>query len=57
MFAIVLALATAGVMGIFFQSTRWIGILCIAALTFLFPGPVLVTLLIGLALFIFIRFF
>ena len=57
MFAIVLALATAGVMGIFFQSTRWIGILCIAALTFLFPAPLLIALSLGVIVFIFIHFF
>jgi hypothetical protein len=57
MIAIASALVAAGVMGVLFESTRWLGILCIAVLTFLFPVPLMTILLVAGVVFIFIHFF
>lgn len=57
MFAISLALSAAALMGSLFESTRWIGIACLAALAFLHPVVVLIALLIGAVAFVFVRFF
>jgi hypothetical protein len=57
MIPIVSTLVAVSVLGLMFPSTRWMGIGAIAMLTFRFPVPTLAALVLGLAFFIFIKFF
>jgi len=45
------ALVTAAVLSMFFRSTQGIGIICITVLTFLYPIPVMVLAVIGIAVY------
>jgi hypothetical protein len=57
MIQLVSTLVAVSVLGLMFPSTRWMGIGAIAMLTFRFPVPTLAALALGLAFFIFIKFF
>ena len=54
---IVSTLIAVSLLGLMFTSTRWMGIAAVALLTFRYPIPSLATLAIGLAVFIFIKYF
>lgn len=56
MISIVCTLIAVSVLGLLFNSTRWMGIAAVALLTFRFPVPSLAALALGAAVFIFIRF-
>jgi len=49
------ALVTAAVLSMFFRSTQGIGIICITVLTFLYPIPVMVLAVIGIAVYFYWR--
>ena len=51
------ALITGSLLAMLFPNTRTIGIICIALLTFLFPIPMLIVVLLGVGLFLYRRFF
>ena len=57
MTAIVSTLIAVSLLGLMFASTRWMGIAAVALLTFRYPVSALAVVLIGLAVFIFIKFF
>ena len=57
MISIVCTLIAVSVLGLLFNSTRWMGIAAVALLTFRYPVPSLAALAMGLAVFIFIKFF
>ena len=57
MLPIVSTLIAVSVLGLMFPSTRWMGIGAVALMTFRFPVPTLAALTLGLAIFIFIKFF
>lgn len=57
MIPIVSTLIAVSLLGLLFSNTRWMGIAAVALLTFRFPVPSLLALSIGLAVFIFIKFF
>lgn len=50
-------LIAVSLLGLMFNSTRWMGITAVARLIFRYPVPSLVALSIGLTVFIFIKFF
>ena len=52
---IVSTLIAVSLLGLMFNSTRWMGIAAVALLTFRFPVPSLVVIAIGLAIYIFVR--
>ena len=54
---IVSTLIAVSLLGLMFNSTRWMGIGAVAMLTFRYPVPSLAALAIGLVVFIFIKFF
>ena len=55
MTAIFTALVTACLLSLLFQSTRWVGIVCVALITYLFPVPSLAILLLaGIAFLLFL---
>ena len=54
---IVSTLIAVSLLGLMFTSTRWMGIAAVALLTFRYPVPSLAALAMGLAVFIFIKFF
>lgn len=56
MIAITSALLTASVLGALFDSTRWIGLVCLALLAALFPFTSLAILLLAGVIFIFTCF-
>ena len=56
MISIVCTLIAVSVLGLLFNSTRWMGIAAVALLTFRFPVPSLAALALGVAVFIFTRF-
>ena len=47
MLSVTLALGVAGALGLAFESTRWLGVLCAALLGLLHPVPFLVLLLLA----------
>jgi hypothetical protein len=53
MCSLTFALVLASILGLLFAATRWLGILAVAVLCFLFPAVVLVTLLVVGAAFIY----
>ena len=55
MLSVTLALAVAGALGLAFESTRWLGVLCAALLGLLHPVPFLVLLLFAAGAFLFIQ--
>ena len=55
MLSVTLALGVAGALGLAFESTRWLGVLCAALLALLHPVPFLVLLLISAGAFLFIQ--
>lgn len=54
---IVSTLIAVSLLGLMFSSTRWMGIAAVALLTFRYPVPSMAALVIGLAAFVFIKFF
>ena len=44
---LIAALITLAILAVLFPNTRTVGILCVAALTFLFPIPRLIVVLLG----------
>ena len=56
MISIVCTLIAVSVLGLLFNSTRWMGIAAVALLTFRYPVPSLAALALGVAVFIFTRF-
>jgi hypothetical protein len=57
MVPIVSTLIAVSLLGLMFNSTRWMGIAAVALLTFRYPFPSLVALAIGVAVFVFIKSF
>ena len=57
MVPIVSTLIAVTLLGLMFNSTRWMGIGAVAMLTFRYPFPSLAALAIGVAVFVFIKFF
>ncbi len=57
MVPIVSTLIAVRLLGLMFNSTRWMGIAAVALLTFRYPFPSLVALAIGVAVFVFIKSF
>jgi hypothetical protein len=55
MVPIVSTLIAVSLLGLMFNSTRWMGIAAVALLTFRYPFPSLVALAIGVAVFFFNR--
>ena len=55
MLSVTLALGVAGALGLAFESTRWLGVLCAALLGLLHPVPFLVLLLLAAGVFLFRR--
>lgn len=55
MLSVTLALGVAGSLGLAFESTRWLGVLCAALLGLLHPVPLLVLLPTAVGVFLFIR--
>ena len=55
MLSVTLALGVAGALGLAFESTRWLGVLCAALLGLLHPVPFLVLLPTAAGVFLFIR--
>lgn len=54
---VVSTLIAVSLLGLMFNSTRWMGIGAVAMLTFRYPVPSLAALFIGLAVLVFIKFF
>jgi ABC-type nitrate/sulfonate/bicarbonate transport system permease component len=55
MLSVTLALGVAGALGLAFESTRWLGVLCAALLGLLHPVPFLVLLPIAAGAFLFFQ--
>lgn len=55
MLHLVSTLIAVSLLGLMFNSTRWMGIAAVALLTFRFPFPSLTALALGLGIFIFNR--
>jgi ABC-type nitrate/sulfonate/bicarbonate transport system permease component len=55
MLSVTLALGVAGALGLAFESTRWLGVLCAALLALLHPVPFLVLLPIAAGAFLFFQ--
>jgi ABC-type nitrate/sulfonate/bicarbonate transport system permease component len=55
MLSVTLALGVAGALGLAFESTRWLGVLCAALLGLLHPVPFLVLLPTAAGVFLFRR--
>ena len=55
MIPLVSTLIAVSLLGLMFNSTRWMGIAAVALLTFRFPAPALAALAIGLVVFFFTR--
>jgi len=47
------ALVTASVLSLFFRSTQGIGVLCVTALTFLYPIPAMILVALGIVVYFF----
>jgi hypothetical protein len=54
---IIPALITGATLAMLFPNTRNVGILCVAVLTFLFPIPMIVIVMLGVGCYIFKKFF
>ena len=52
---LVAALATGSILAMLFPNTRSIGIVCIAALTFLFPKSMVIVVLFGVSVFLYTK--
>jgi hypothetical protein len=57
MASILCTLVAVSALGLLFNTTRWMGIAAFAAITYQFPFPSLAALSLGLAAFIFIKYF
>lgn len=51
------ALCAAGLLGLMFESTRWIGIACVTVLMLLYPLSFLLLLLVGGGVAIFLNYY
>ena len=54
---LIAALITGATLAMLFSNTRTVGILCVAALTFLFPIPMLVVVMIGVGTYLYKKVF
>ena len=54
---LVAALTTGATLAMLFPNTRAVGILCVAALTFLFPIPMLIIVLFGVGCYLYKKVF
>jgi len=54
---LIAALITGGTLAMLFSNTRTVGILCVAALTFLFPIPMLIVVLFGIGTYLYRKVF
>jgi len=54
---LIAALITGATLSMLFSNTRTVGILCVAALTFLFPIPMLIVVLLGVGFYLYQKVF
>jgi len=54
---LIAALITGATLAMLFPNTRTVGILCVAALTFLFPIPMLIVVLLGVGTYLYRKVF
>jgi len=54
---IVCALITGGTLAMLFPNTRTVGNICIAVLTFLFPIPMLIAVVLGFGIYCYKKYF
>jgi len=54
---LIAALVTGAILSMLFSNTRNIGILCVAVLTFLFPIPMVILVLLGVGTYLYRKVF
>jgi hypothetical protein len=54
---LIAALVTGAILSMLFSNTRNIGILCVAVLTFLFPIPMVILVLLGVGTYLYKKVF
>jgi len=54
---LIAALITGAILAMLFPNTRTVGILCVAALTFLFPIPMLIAVSLGVGTYLYRKVF
>ena len=54
---LIAALITGAILSMLFSNTRNIGILCVAVLTFLFPIPMVIVVLLGVGTYLYRKVF